>query len=95
MSFIYKLLPLLKKSKQPKVLSVLSGGVHSSYKDYEKDPDLLENYSLKNCADSAGFYNDLGLDYLSKENKNISFIHIENHSQHTYRMIYSSRNTNY
>lgn len=35
-------------------LSVLSGGIHGVYSDYEKHFDLRENYSLKNAADAAG-----------------------------------------
>jgi NAD(P)-dependent dehydrogenase (short-subunit alcohol dehydrogenase family) len=76
MGFIYKLLPLLKNSKKPKVISVLSGGVHYPYKDYKKDPDLQENYSLKNCANAAGFYNDLILNKFADDNKNVAFVHI-------------------
>jgi short-subunit dehydrogenase involved in D-alanine esterification of teichoic acids len=76
MAFIYKLLPLLKNSSNAKVISVLSGGVHSPYKEFKKDPDLIENYSLTNCANSAGFYNDLLLDKFSQDNEKISFIHI-------------------
>jgi hypothetical protein len=35
------------------------------------------SYSIKNAADAAGFYNDLGLDSLARdpENKNILFVH--------------------
>lgn len=29
-----------------RVLSVLSAGYHSAYKDYEKNPDLSKSYSL-------------------------------------------------
>jgi hypothetical protein len=39
------------------------------------DPELKENYSLVNAADSAGFYNYLMLDDFSKENPEVTFIH--------------------
>lgn len=74
------LLPALRKSTASKgatVLSVLSGGIHSPYKKYEEDPDLKNNYSVKNAADYAGFYNDLGFDQmaLNEKNQNINFVH--------------------
>ena len=73
--FIVKLLPLLEQSPDARVLSVLSAGVHSTYKNYKVDPELRENYSLKNAADAAGFYNDIALDSLSREHPNVTFIH--------------------
>ncbi len=77
-AFIDNLLPLLRKSESsPKVMSVLSGGVHAAYTEYKADPELKVNFSLKNAADAAGFYNDLALDKFSElpENKAITFIH--------------------
>lgn len=74
------LLPALRKSTMSGgsvVLSILSGGVHSPYKNYQSDPELKINYSLLNAANIAGFYNDLGLDALSlrKDNRGVNFIH--------------------
>lgn len=59
-------------------MSVLSAGIHSPYAEYKTDFELKNNYSIKNAADSAGFYNDLALDALSEEseNKAIKFIHV-------------------
>lgn len=76
-AFVHHLLPLLRKSTQPRVLSVLSGGVHSAYSQYATDPDLKKNFSIKNAADAAGFYNDLAMDSFSRasENSNVAFIH--------------------
>src|SRR5690606_8072420 len=50
------------------VLSVLSGGVHESYPDYTTDPTIIlaGNYTVKNIANAAGFYNDLLFDKLAK-----------------------------
>ncbi|CAM9621652.1 unnamed protein product [Heterosigma akashiwo] len=77
MAFVDHLLPLLRRAAgTPRVLSVLSGGVHGPYAGYREDPDLRENYSIKNAADIAGFYNDLCLDSFAKENPSISFVHI-------------------
>ena len=64
------LLPALRASPQPRVLSVLSAGVHAPYKHYHTDPYLQQHFSLKNCADAAGFYNDLALDTFSRDQSN-------------------------
>eukprot|EP00951_Prasinocladus_malaysianus_P005497 scaffold38961_cov21-Prasinocladus_malaysianus.AAC.1 len=39
----------------PRVLSVLSAGVHAPFAKYKEDPILKNNYSIKNAADFAGF----------------------------------------
>ena len=64
------------KQNDVRVLSVLSGGIHSPYTKLD-DLDLKKNYSLANAANAAGFYNDLAMDQLSREegNENIAFIH--------------------
>jgi len=61
----------------PRVLSVLSAGIHSPFSDYKKDFELKDSYSLPRAADSAGFYNDVMLDAYSKQkdNQGITFIH--------------------
>ena len=59
-----------------RILSVLSAGVHSAYQGWDEDVALSEkSYSIKNAADSAGFYNDIGLDKLSKKHDNLIFSH--------------------
>eukprot|EP01039_Chlorochromonas_danica_P005544 gene5544-6107_t len=76
--FIRELLPLLRSGGgEGKVMSVLSGGVHKEYKQFEEDFDLQHNYTLENAANAAGFYNDLVLDGFSKEKENdkILFLH--------------------
>jgi NAD(P)-dependent dehydrogenase (short-subunit alcohol dehydrogenase family) len=78
MAFSSLLLPALNKSTMPKgavVLSVLSGGVHSPYGKYKEDFSLAKNYSIKNAADAAGYYNDLGLDALAHANPKLNFVH--------------------
>lgn len=59
------------------VLSILSGGIHSPYSKYKDDPELKNNYSIVNAANSAGYYNDLFLDKLARQeaNESINFIH--------------------
>ena len=75
-AFAIGLLPSLKLSKDPRILTVSSAGVHSSYKNYESDFELSKGgYSLKNAADAGGFYNDVLVDKLSEENKDITMLH--------------------
>lgn len=62
---------LKKTALQPedndvRVLSILSGGVHSPYTNFE-DLDLKKSYSIRNAADAAGFYTDLAMDQLSRD----------------------------
>ena len=77
MALIHSLLPALRLGNRPLVLSVLSGGVHSGVADWGADPTLKTTYSLSRAANIAGFYNDLGLDALSRlsGNEGVSFIH--------------------
>ncbi|EFC39636.1 FabG domain-containing protein [Naegleria gruberi] len=78
MLFIRQLQDLLRstsKNSNVKVLSVLSAGIHSY--THMDDLDLKQNYTLKNAADASGFYNDLAMDSLSRDegNENIAFMH--------------------
>ena len=75
MAFIESLLPALRNSGDARVLSVLSAGIHGAYEGYNSDFTLERTYSIKNAADAAGFYNDLALDALSRENPSVSFQH--------------------
>lgn len=63
----------------PAVLSVLSAGVHGVYPHYSTDPELKQHFSLKNCADAAGLYNDVCLGARAKMegNTGIKFIHAQ------------------
>ena len=75
-SFARGLQPLLALSEDPRVLSVLSAGIHSPYTNYKTDPELsLGGYSIKNAADSAGFYNDILADGFSKQFPGTTFMH--------------------
>ncbi|KDO31877.1 hypothetical protein SPRG_03093 [Saprolegnia parasitica CBS 223.65] len=78
MAFVQEFLPVLRASGHaPRVLSVLSGGVHKPYAKLFDDVELKENYSLQNAADAAGYYNDLMLDAFADDaaNSNIAFGH--------------------
>jgi NAD(P)-dependent dehydrogenase (short-subunit alcohol dehydrogenase family) len=74
------LLPLLTSTATThnadvRVMSVLSAGVHASYKQYKEDPRLEQNYALKTAADIAGFYTDLAWDKFSRDNTSVTFVH--------------------
>lgn len=61
----------------PVVLTVLSGGVHSPYKEYKEHPELRDNYSIRNAADCAGYYSDLFFDKMARmpANASVNFVH--------------------
>ena len=74
--FIRELQPLLSSAKDGRSLSILSAGVHGSYANYKEDPELsLGSYSIKNAADSAGFYNDIVMDTFSEQHTDVTFMH--------------------
>lgn len=77
MAFVDALLPALRKANSARVLTVLSAGVHSEYSHWKDDFELKTHFSIKNAADAAGFYNDIGTESLSRDpaNKDITFIH--------------------
>ena len=80
MAMTLGLLPALIKSSNSNVstvLTILLGGIHGVYEKMEEDVTLEKNYSIIKAADAAGYYNDLGFDYLAhkEENQNIHFVH--------------------
>ena len=75
-TFMKLLAPLLNQSEDPRVVSVLSGGVHTEYQHWENDFELKDNYTLPNAANAAGLYNDIAVDSMSRENPKISYTHI-------------------
>ena len=55
---------------------MLSAGVHGTYAGWKDDTGLsAANYSLKNAADAAGFYNDIAMEKLAQEHPTLSFTH--------------------
>ena len=76
---------LLSEHNDVRSMSILSGGVHGTFKDLD-DLDLKKNYTISNAANAAGFYNDLAADQMSRDTdylqsipadplRGISFIH--------------------
>ena len=70
-----QLAPLMEGAADPRVLSVLSGGIHSAYEGHATDFDLKNTYSLKGAADAAGFYNDIAADSMHDEHPQIAYLH--------------------
>lgn len=68
---------MLAPSLKPggRILSVLSAGVHSRYDQFQEDFLLEDNYSIKNAADAAGFYNDAGFEQLAINNPALIVAH--------------------
>ena len=66
------LAPVLARSADPRVLSVLSAGVHGSYTG--SSLELLKGYSIANAADAAGFYTDIYLEALSEAHPKVAFL---------------------
>jgi NAD(P)-dependent dehydrogenase (short-subunit alcohol dehydrogenase family) len=62
-------------SSCPRIMSVLSAGVHAKYKHAMDDFELKSIYSVKNAADAAGFYNDAALEHLSVDHPTLAFCH--------------------
>ena len=75
-SRIYLAKPLAPHMNEgSRVLTVLSAGVHSRYKEYESDFELKKSYSIKNAADAAGFYTDAGFERLSEDHPDLIISH--------------------
>ena len=59
----------------PRVISVLSAGVHSPFAGFDADTMLEKEYSLKNAADAAGVYNDVAAFELAARFPSCGFVH--------------------
>ena len=73
MRLISNLLPLLRNSEAPKVLSVLAGGQERRLLMH--DLGLKENYSMLNVVDQTTTMHTLAFEHLAKDNQSISFLH--------------------
>ncbi|CAG7555997.1 unnamed protein product [Fusarium equiseti] len=76
MLFILHLLPLLNQAENPRVVSVLSGGMERSNIDLE-DIDLNKpgNFNLIKTHIQASAMNTLFLEHLANQNPNVTFLH--------------------
>ena len=70
------LAPALERAPMPRVLTVLSAGVHGSYSKWDSDVDLSKGaYSIKNAADAAGVYNDVLVEQMSVAHPKVAYTH--------------------
>ncbi|MCJ1454548.1 hypothetical protein MMC28_004901 [Mycoblastus sanguinarius] len=67
------LLPLLRKSPQPRVLSVLAGGREKSMRD--EDIGLEQHWSTRGVIDHTTTMTSLAFEYLAENDKQITFLH--------------------
>eukprot|EP01068_Selenidium_serpulae_P006849 Selendium_serpulae@DN4528_c0_g1_i2.p1 len=67
--------PKMKYNDDPRVLTVLSGGLHGRYDKYDTDFDLSAKYTLKGAADAAGFYTDAGFEELAIDFPSVVMAH--------------------
>ena len=58
-----------------RVLTILSGGIHSAYKDYEQNFQLTSSSYMVNSANAAGFYNDIAIEQLAALNPSAAYFH--------------------
>ncbi|KAI1622614.1 hypothetical protein EDD37DRAFT_635466 [Exophiala viscosa] len=78
MAFLVKLLPLLRQSSAPRVISVLAGGGEGALDLNDLGMTSAKNYSFVAAGGQAASMTTLFFEQTSKqpENKNIVFIHI-------------------
>ena len=76
-ALVAEVLPRLRAASAPRVVSVLSAGVHTPYAHWREDPDLTAHYSLANAANMAGMMTDAWMDGMARAplNERITFVH--------------------
>lgn len=73
-AFVHKLLPLLLKAPEPRVLSILSAGHHKPYPKWESD-FLTVKASPTVRTYAAGFYNDCAAASLARAHDKLTIVH--------------------
>lgn len=76
MLFVSLLLPLLKQSTSPRVISVLAGGQEAAIATDDLTLSNPSNYSFPASAVHSATMTSLAFDALSAANPSVSFIHI-------------------
>lgn len=71
--FIYNLLPLLRESPLPRVISILAGGQEAAID--VTDLEVKNDYAFIKAANSATTQTTLAFEELAKSNPTITFIH--------------------
>ncbi|KAI1387794.1 uncharacterized protein F4822DRAFT_407593 [Hypoxylon trugodes] len=73
MRLIHNLLPLLRRSSQPRILSVLNGGKEKQMRD--DDIGLEKHWSSLAVVGHSSTMTSLSFDYLAKQNPKMVFLH--------------------
>jgi len=73
-AWVHALLPLLLNAAQPRVLSILSAGMHKPYPSWERD-FLTKKASMSGRTFAAGFYNDCACSALARLHPKLTLIH--------------------
>jgi hypothetical protein len=74
MRLLYNILPLLRRSPKARVVSVLNGGKEKRIQD--EDVGLSRHWSALRVVDHSTLMTSLTFDYLSKQDKDITFLHV-------------------
>ncbi|KAF8857528.1 hypothetical protein BDZ45DRAFT_726701 [Acephala macrosclerotiorum] len=75
MRLVANLLPLLRKSPRPRVLSVLSGGKEEKLQEDDVGLEDPNNYSWNKAISHHATMTTLTFEYLAKNEKGITFMH--------------------
>ncbi|KAF1998649.1 short-chain dehydrogenase/reductase [Amniculicola lignicola CBS 123094] len=72
---LHSLLPLLNKSPNPRVLSVLAGGMEAPLNESDLDLREPENWSVMAAAFQGATMGTLSLEHLAQQNPELSIVH--------------------
>lgn len=67
--------PMLAKSSDGRVLTVLTAGVHPPYADYSTNFEVTKDYNALKAANAATFYNDIMVEMLNRDFPAITTTH--------------------
>ena len=73
-AWVHALMPLLLKSEDPRILSILSAGNHQPYKAYESD-FLTKKAGMASRTFAAGWYTDCACSALARAQPKLTLIH--------------------
>lgn len=73
MRLVSNLLPLLRKSSRPRVLSVLNGGKEKAMRD--EDLGLEQHWSTISIINHTTTMTSLAFDHLAENDERITFLH--------------------
>ena len=75
MRLVTSLLPLLRQSSRPRILSVLNGGREKSMRDDDIGLENADNFAWRAAINHTTTMTSLALEYLAENDKRITFMH--------------------